>query len=208
LNTKDLHETLHANYIVTSEGALIAPNPTFCSSVNTCHPNPRPNSSSWSSWSSPRRPHCPCPYLRLPVVVIHEHPLSPVRAVARSGGGRCWGRCPCWSSSSFPSSGSWSWSSSCSSSSRRHCVIVAPSSTLLAGARSSSVGVLWSFVRSFPAVFRRRRPSSSSSFVVVVLRRRRPLSCRLVLLVFVVVPRPHPQPSWRRRWRPPVVVVQ
>jgi hypothetical protein len=67
------------------------------------------------------------------------------------------------------------------SSSRRHCVVVAPSSTLsvFAGGRSSGVRALWSFVCSVPAVF--RRPC-------------RPLSRGLVLVLVVVVPRPHPQP--------------
>ena len=47
---------------------------TFCSTVNTCHPNPHPHSSSWSPLSSPRPPRCRP--LVVPIVLV-PIPVSP-----------------------------------------------------------------------------------------------------------------------------------
>jgi hypothetical protein len=71
---------------------------TFCSTVNTCHPNPHSHSLLWSSLSSPRPPRCrplvvPVIVVPIPVSLLLSsistcfHPCEQLLAVAGAGAG-------------------------------------------------------------------------------------------------------------------------
>lgn len=161
-------QTLYKNYIPSPFwGTLIAPNPTFCSTVNTSNPNPHPHLSWWSLFSSPPlHGGCHChPFILVmvtvvipsslswsplhplvhchlliipilpvptPIIVDHQHPLSPMPVIPLSGPGA--GVIVLVHHRHNPVPWSWSWSLwlLCSLLSHHHCIVIALFSFLLA----------------------------------------------------------------------------